>query len=100
MLWAIYCTDQAGSAALRETHGAAHRAHLMASKDKLVFAAPLQSDDGTAAVGTLFVLNAASREEAAKFSDSDAFTQNGVFQSVTITSLRRGLLNPEAVDNN
>ena len=97
MLWAISCFDGPNAAALREQHVAAHRAHLMASKDILLFAAPMQTDDGASATGTLFILRADSRSAAQQFADADPFARNGVFQNTTVTSLRKGLWNPEVL---
>lgn len=97
MLWAIYCVDIAKSATLREKHLALHRAHLMASKHILVMASAMQSDDGAETIGSLFVVKAESRAEAKSFIDGDPFAKNGVFQNVTLSSLRKGLWNHEAL---
>jgi hypothetical protein len=61
-----------------------------------VLAGATQSDDGAQAIGSLFIVNVNSRAEAKKFSDGDAFTQNGVFASITITRMKKGQWNPEA----
>ena len=54
-------------AALREKHLVAHRAHLDAWNDRLFFSGPLQNDDASASLGSLFVLNVADRAEAERF---------------------------------
>ena len=69
----------------------------MASKDVIALAAPMQADDGASVTGTFFLIDVASRADAEKFTQGDAFVQHGVFQSVTITSLKQGLWNPAAV---
>jgi uncharacterized protein YciI len=61
-----------------------------------VLAGATQNDSGTEALGSLFVVNVDSREQAKAFSDGDPFTQNGVFASITITRMRKGQWNPEA----
>ena len=53
---------------------------------------------GEMTIGSLFVVNVNSRAEAKKFSDGDAFTQNGVFASITITRMRKGQWTPEACE--
>ena len=63
-----------------------------------MLAGATQNDEGTAAIGSLFIVNVNSRAEAKKFSDGDAFAQNGVFASITITRMRRGQWNPEACE--
>ena len=98
MLWAISCVDKPNTTALRDQHLEAHRAHLIASKGILVLVGATQNDEGTAAIGSLFIVNVNSRAEAKKFSDGDAFAQNGVFASITITRMRRGQWNPEACE--
>lgn len=98
MLWIISCTDKPNTAAIREKHLQTHRAYLQSQKNILVLAGATQNDEGTAAIGSLFVVNAGSRAEAKKFSDGDPFTQNGVFSSVTITRMRKGQWNPAAAE--
>ena len=63
-----------------------------------MLAGATQSDDGKEAIGSLFVVNVNSREEAKTFSDGDPFTQNGVFSSITITRMRKGQWNPAAAE--
>ena len=42
MLYSVYCQDKDNTAALREEHLAAHRAHLDLWRDKIFFSGPLQ----------------------------------------------------------
>ena len=98
MLWTVSCVDKANTAAIREEHLLPHRAYLQSQKGILVLAGATQSDDGKQAIGSLFVVNANSRQEAKAFSDGDPFTQAGVFSSVTITRMRKGQWNPEAAE--
>ena len=98
MLWIVSCVDKPNTAAVREQHLQPHRAYLQSQKKILVLAGATQSDDGAAAIGSLFVVNVGSRAEAKAFSDGDPFTQNGVFSSVTITRMRKGQWNPEAAE--
>jgi len=98
MLWAISCVDKPNTAAIRDKVLQPHRDYLQSQKKILVLAGATQNDDGTQAIGSLFVVNAGSRAEAKKFSDGDPFTRNGVFASVTITRMRKGQWNPEAAE--
>lgn len=98
MLWAISCIDKPNTAAIREQFLLPHREHLQSSKGILVLAGATQTDDGTQAIGSLFIVNVNSRAEARKFSDGDAFTQNGVFASITITRMKKGQWNPAAAE--
>ena len=98
MLWTISCVDKPDTAAIREKVLVPHREYLGSQKKILVLAGATQNDDGTAAIGSLFVVNVGSRADAKKFSDGDPFTQNGVFKSITITRMRKGQWNPEAAE--
>lgn len=98
MLWAIICVDKPNTAAIREERLLPHRAYLQSQKGILVLAGATQTDDGKEAIGSLFVVNVNSREEAKAFSDGDPFTKGGVFSSVIITRMRKGQWNPEAAE--
>ncbi len=75
-----------------------HRDYLGSQKGILVLAGATQNDEGTSAIGSLFIVNVNSRAEAKKFSDGDPFTQKGVFASISITRMRRGQWNPAAAE--
>jgi len=98
MLWAIFCVDKPNTAAIRDSVLQPHRDYLGSQKGILVLAGATQNDEGTAAVGSLFIVNVNSRAEAKQFSDGDPFTQKGVFASITITRMRKGQWNPGAAE--
>jgi len=98
MLWAVICADNPNTAAIRESVLQPHRDYLKGQKHILVLSGATQSDDGSEAIGSLFILNVNSRAEAKKFSDGDPFTQKGVFKSITITRMRKGNWNPETAE--
>lgn len=98
MLWAVSCTDQPDTASARAAVLQQHRDYLASCKGMLVLAGATQTDDGARAIGSLFIVNAASRAEAQAFSDGDPFTQAGVFATVTVTRMRKGQWNPEAAE--
>ena len=98
MLWAISCSDKPNTADTRATNLQPHRDYLQSQKGILVLAGATQSDDGTQAIGSLFIVNVGSRTEAKAFSDGDPFTKAGVFAGITITRMRKGQWNPQAAD--
>ncbi len=98
MLWVISCTDKSNTAAARAANLQPHRDYLQSRKGILVLAGATQNDDGTEAIGSLFVVNANSRAEAKAFSDGDPFTKAGVFAGITITRMRKGQWNPAAAE--
>ncbi len=99
MLWAISCIDKPNTTAVRDAHLQPHRRYLQSQRSILVLAGATLSDDGKEATGSLFIVNVSSRAEAQAFSDSDPFTQAGVFASVTITRMRKSQWNPEAAES-
>ena len=96
MLYIIYQQDVPDSAALREKYKPAHFAYLEAHKDKLVLGGAMLDDDSDARIGSVLILNVASREEAEAFSADEPLRRGGVFRSVKITRMRRGQWNPQA----
>ncbi|HSB48282.1 MAG TPA: YciI family protein [Burkholderiales bacterium] len=98
MLWAISCVDKPDTAAIREKVLQPHRDYLQSQKGILVLAGATQNDDGTQAIGSLFIVNVDSRAKARSFSDGDPFTKAGVFASITITRMRKGQWNPGAAE--
>lgn len=98
MLWAISCVDHPNTAKIRESVLQPHRDYLKSQKRILVLAGATQNDEGTEAIGSLFIVNVGSRAEAKAFSDGDPFTKNGVFKSVNIVRMRKGQWNPEAAE--
>ncbi len=98
MLWAITCDDNPDTDAIRQENLEIHRDYLKSQKGILVLAGAAQSDDGSEAVGSVFIVNVNSRAEAEAFSNGDPFTKAGVFKNVTIRRMRKGQWNPEAAD--
>ena len=98
MLWAISCVDKPNTASTRASVLQPHRDYLQSQKRILVLAGATQNDEGTEAIGSLFIVNVGSRADAKAFSDGDPFTQNGVFANITITRMRKGQWNPEAAE--
>ena len=98
MLWAISCVDKPNTASIREEFLKPHREYLQSQKRILVLAGATQNDNGTEAIGSLFVVNVDSRAEAKAFSEGDPFTKARVFESVIIVRMRKGQWNPEAAE--
>jgi uncharacterized protein YciI len=98
MLWIIFCVDKPGMESLRTRHLEAHRAYLGRNLHRLFFSGPQLSDDGTAQVGSVFILTADSRDEAQHFVEAEDLYRAGVFDTVTIRRVRRGRLNVDLAD--
>jgi uncharacterized protein len=98
MLYSVYCQDHPNTAALREQNLVAHRAHLDDWRDKIFFSGPLQNDDASASLGSLFILNVSDRAEAEQFIQTETFYNAGIFSSVTIRRMRKGRYNPALIE--
>ena len=98
MLFAIYCIDKPDTAAAREKHLKEHREYLDKYVDKIFFSGPLQTDDASASIGSLFVVNVKDKAEAQAYIENETFYQNGIFDKVTITRMRKGRFRADLVD--
>ena len=98
MLWAITTEDNPNTDAIRADNLETHREYLKSQKGILVLAGAAQTDDGSEAIGSVFIVNVGSRADAEAFSNGDPFTKAGVFKSVTIRRMRKGQWNPEACE--
>ena len=97
MLWIIRLIDKPNSTTMRAEHQAAHSAYLKKMDPVCFFTGPLQNDDATQNIGSLWIIKAASRAEAQAFVDNEAFFRCGVFESYTINRVRMGHFHPELV---
>lgn len=90
MLFSLYCTDKPASLALRMERRPDHVGFLEARADKIVFGGPLLSDAAEPTpIGSLLIINVASRAEAEAFSAADPYKQAGLFETVTICATRQ-----------
>jgi hypothetical protein len=96
MLYIIYQVDKAGAREIRERTREAHLAYLDRHKDILVLGGALLADEGVARLGSVLIVNVPSRQAADAFSENEPFRKAGLFQSVSITRMRRGQWNPAA----
>ena len=98
MLWAISRVAGPTFATNREKALQSHIDYLQSQKKILVLSGATTSDDGKEFVGAVLIVNVATRAEAQAFVDGDPFTKAGMFKSVTITRMRKGQWNPQAIE--
>ncbi len=96
MLYIIYQVDKPDSEPLRAQARVAHFAYLDRHKDILVLGGALLADENDSRLGSVLIVNVPSRAAADAFSESEPFRKAGLFQSVSVTRMRRGQWNPEA----
>lgn len=92
MLFAIHALDKPGAPDARLANYEAHKAFLAdtsALNVRIVMSGPLVADDGTAMIGSLFVVEAADRATVERFNAADPFWQAGIWERVSITGFIR-----------
>jgi len=96
MLYIIYQVDKPDAKALRERTREAHLAYLDRHKDILVLGGALLADENDTRLGSVLIVNVPSRAAADAFSENEPFRKAGLFESVSVTRMRRGQWNPAA----
>jgi uncharacterized protein YciI len=94
MLWIIDCTDRYDAAAKRQEFLVPHQKYLEAVSPQIFFSGPKQTDDGTKALGSVFVIGAKDREAAEAFIHNEPLFQAGVFGTVSVSRIRKRRLQP------
>src|SRR3954465_12604016 len=100
MLWVITCTAKPDIQATREPARHAHKIYLdeKMNDGTVVLTGSSVGDDGKTRVGSIYIVNLKSYEEAKAFYEAEPFAQGGVYESVTITGVKRNRWNPQAAE--
>ena len=88
MLFMAYCLDKAGALTIRMANRPDHVEYLAKHNDKLVFAGPLLDHEDNM-MGSLLVLDVASRGEMDLFLADDPYAKAGLFQSVSVHGTKK-----------
>jgi len=87
--------DRPGSGEVRAANRQAHIAYRVELGKRLVLAGPLFEDfDGSAAKGSLVILEAADKADAEKVAQADPYAEAGAFQEIRVFAHRILVLNP------
>ncbi|NLS02964.1 YciI family protein [Rhizobium sp. P32RR-XVIII] len=84
MHYIVHCLDHEGGVEKRLANYDAHKAYLANASTKTVISGPLLADDNETMIGSLFLLEADSKEEVVAFNKADPFTKAGVWRTVNI----------------
>jgi len=87
MLFVVHALDKENILPTRAKHYRAHRIHLDRAEDhavEVVTAGTLVADDGETPVGSIFVIDAATRAAIDSFTRSDPYHLNGVWGRMKI----------------
>jgi uncharacterized protein YciI len=96
MLYMVYGVDGPGSEEARAAARDDHFAYLDEHKDILVLGGAALADDGKTRTGSILIINVPDRAAADAFAENEPLRVAGVFQTVTVTRMRRGQWNPDA----
>jgi len=96
MPYMVVALDKPDTAALRADTRPAHVAYLESNLDKLIGAGAKLSDDGETALGSLYLIDTDSREEAEAFVAADPFTKAGVLGEAVATRWRKAILDHQS----
>lgn len=92
MLFVIHALDRAGALPIRQANYDAHKTFLSDTTPynvKIVMSGPLTADDGQTMIGSLFLVEAASRADVEKFHHADPFFAAGIWEKVSVTAFLR-----------
>lgn len=90
MQFIVHAHDKIDGAARRAPLRDAHLAYLNQHHDLIVARGPLLSDDGEKTIGSLIMLDVASKAEADSFWASEPFNRAGVYDWATVERWRFG----------
>ena len=88
-MYAVICFDRPDSAALRDTHRAAHMEFLNANAARIVYGGPLKNAPEGPSTGALIVVDCATRTEAEALAAADPFYRGGVYESVAVRAFKQ-----------
>lgn len=94
MAWMIISEDSPQAEALM----AAHWAYELSIRDKILAAGSLRSDDGRVPVGSLLILDVATKEEALGLLAADPATRAGLRGKVSVRYWNRAILGGIAIE--
>jgi uncharacterized protein YciI len=84
MHYIVHCLDRPNALADRLAHYEAHKAYLAKATVKTLISGPLLADDNETMVGSLFVLEADSKEAVVAFNANDPFNAAKIWEDVKI----------------
>jgi uncharacterized protein YciI len=91
MLYTFYCSDKPEAAGVRTANREAHLAFLSQLGDRLFAAGPLLSEDGSAMLGSLIIVECEDMAGARVLAARDPYAKAGLFSSVAIKPWRKVL---------
>lgn len=91
MHFVVTCIDKPDHAQLRMDTRSAHIDYLSQFEQHVVMAGPLLSDDESAMVGSMLIIDMPDRQQLDQFLANDPYQQAGLFDQVTVAKWRKTL---------
>jgi uncharacterized protein YciI len=95
MLYMCHGIDGPDGAARRDIARADHFEYLKTHRDKLVLGGATLADDDDTRLGSVLIINVPNRAAAEAFAEHEPLRKAGVFESYSVTRMRRGQWYPE-----
>jgi len=96
MVYIVYQEDRPdGAAAIRKAKLDEHLAYLEQHKDILVLGGALLAEDASQRLGSVALINAASRAAVDAFVANEPFRRAGLFKSIKVSRMRKGQWHPD-----
>ena len=89
MLFVVHALDHDDAPGRRLENYEAHKSYLAACGMKTVVSGPLLADDGETMIGSLFIVEAASKEDVIAFNRADPFARANVWKDVQIHAFNK-----------
>ncbi|KQQ86205.1 YciI family protein [Aureimonas sp. Leaf324] len=84
MHFIVHCLDRPNAVQDRLAHYDAHKAYLASASVRSVISGPLVADDNETMIGSLFLLEADTKDEVLAFNAADPFNRAGIWEKVEI----------------
>ena len=86
-VYAVWCEDAAGSAAVRQAHLDGHLRHIEANFERYLVAGPMRRDGAERLTGSFLLVVAASEAEARALMEEDPYVRHGAYVRVEIRAV-------------
>ena len=88
MLVSVYCKDSGGSAELRQSKLSERRQYVETIEDKIKLVGPIMGPDGKEMVGSLWIFEVDSLDEADEILKADPYYRAGVWQEIDVREFK------------
>lgn len=91
----IHCLDKANMLEVRLAHYEAHKTYLAKASIQTVMSGPLLAKNGIDMIGSMFLIEADTIEDAIAFNKADPFAKIKLWETVEIREISIRVLNKE-----